>query len=47
MKIHDVKITALKIIPDDRGRIMHMLKVMIKYLVILVKFTFQQFFITR
>ena len=26
MKIHDVKITALKIILDDRGRIMHMLR---------------------
>ena len=25
MKIHDVKITPLKIIPDDRGKIMHML----------------------
>jgi len=26
MKIHDVKITSLRIIPDDRGKVMHMLR---------------------
>ena len=41
--IHDVKITPLKIIADDRGKVMHMLRSDDKIFQNLEKFIFLQF----